>query len=273
MNVREVVYNPFQHIGSAVLGTIAYIGGLMLLLGSTLKWTLAGIFTKRVRFPFRSMVDQLGRVGVLSFPIVITVQFAVGIILTLQMIPTLEPWGLADRVANIIGVGGFRMLGPIFTGTVLSGFAGASIAAELGTMVVAEEIEAMRAMAMNPIRFLVVPRVIATFLAMILLTVIADLMISLGGYTTVRIVLGSTAHMRYWSLMQGQLRFLDLATGLIQAGLFGLLIGLISCFEGLSVRGGAAGVGRATTMTVVFSLVSILFTACICTMIFYVFEL
>jgi len=176
-----------------------------------------------------------------------------------------------DKVANIIGVAGFRMLGPIITAVVLSGFAGASIAAELGTMVVAEEIEALEATALNPIRFLVVPRVLATFVVTVLLSVVADLMIALGGYVASVII--HAAVVGYWRRMQEQLLYRDFVTGLIQAGVFGILISIIACFEGLRVRGGAEGVGRATTMTVVYSIVAIIAAAAVFTAIFYVFEL
>jgi phospholipid/cholesterol/gamma-HCH transport system permease protein len=156
---------------------------------------------------------------------------------------------------------------------ILSGFAGASIAAELGTMVVAEEIEALRAMALNPIRYLVVPRILATFVAMILLTVLADLMISIGGYVTSVMALGPQVHAVYWDRLQSALRYRDFFTGLTQAAVFGLLISLIACYEGLNVRGGAEGVGRATTMTVVYSIVAIVVAACIFTVIFYTLKL
>jgi phospholipid/cholesterol/gamma-HCH transport system permease protein len=163
------------------------------------------------------------------------------------------------------------MLGPIITAVVLSGFAGASIAAELGTMVVAEEIEAMESIALNTIRFLVVPRVLATLGMTVLLSAIADLMIALGGWLTSRLVLGPASYVGYWDRMQEQLKYKDFATGLVQAAVFGLLISIIACYEGLKVQGGAEGVGRATTMTVVYSIVAIVSAACVCTVIFYVF--
>jgi len=170
-------------------------------------------------------------------------------------------------------VAGFRMLGPIITAVVLSGFAGASIAAEIGTMVVSEEIEAMEAIALNPVRYLVVPRVMATTVMLLLLAVVADLMIGLGGYITSRMALSPASYVGYWDRMRDQLLYRDFYTGLIMAAVFGMLISTIACYEGLKVRGGAEGVGRATTMTVVYSIVAIVAAACVFTMIFYVFEL
>jgi phospholipid/cholesterol/gamma-HCH transport system permease protein len=213
------------------------------------------------------------RVGLKSLGIVMLVQGFIGVILALQLAPTLEQYGQLDKIANVLGTGGFRMLGPIITGVVLSGFAGASIAAELGTMVVAEEIEALEAMALNPVRFLVVPRMFATIIMMLLLTIVADVMIALGGWVTARAVLGPAAYVGFVENMRLQLRYTDFFTGLTQAGVFGALISLIACHQGLSVRGGAEGVGKATTMTVVHSIVAIVLAAGVFTAVFYVYDL
>jgi phospholipid/cholesterol/gamma-HCH transport system permease protein len=260
-------------VGARTLGALGYAGGMALLLGSTLRWAFRGIFSPRVRFGGRALAGQMVRVGVRSVGVVILVQLFIGVILALQLAPTLEDYGQVDKVANIIGTGGFRILGPIITAVVLSGFAGASIAAELGSMVVAEEVEALEAIALNPIRFLVVPRVLATLVMMVLLSVVADLMIAAGGYLASRVALGPQAYVGYFKHMQEQLRYRDFTTGLIQAAVFGLLISVIACHEGLRVRGGAEGVGRATTMTVVYSIVAIVLAACVFTVIFYVFEI
>jgi phospholipid/cholesterol/gamma-HCH transport system permease protein len=139
-------------------------------------------------------------------------------------------------------------------------------------MVVSEEIEALEAMAMNPIRYLVVPRVVATVIMMLLLTVIADVIIALGGYLAAILTLGPNVYVGYFERMQDQLRYRDLITGLIQAGVFGVLISLIACYEGLRVRGGASGVGRATTQTVVYSIVAIISAACVFTIIFFALD-
>lgn len=265
--LRQRLIEPLGH---CVLEAMRYVGGMTLLLARTLGWVRRGLMSPKVPFGLSAICEQIVRVGVRSIPIVILVQVFIGVILALQMAPPLEPWGQVDKIADIIGIAGFRMLGPILTAVVLSGFAGASIAAELGTMVVAEEIEALQAMALNPVRFLVVPRVLATFVAMILLTILADLMIALGGYIASILVLGSQVHEVYWERMQEALKGRDVVTGLIQAAVFGVLVSLIACYEGLKVHGGAEGVGRATTMTVVYSIVAIVAAACMFTVIFYV---
>lgn len=260
--------NFVEAIGARVTGGVCYLGGMTILLGQAISATRATLARKSGR---QALAGQMVRVGIRSVGIVILVQVFIGVILTLQLAPPLEPWGQVDKIANIIGVAGFRMLGPILTAVVISGFAGASIAAELGTMVVAEEIEALQAHALSPVRFLVVPRLLATFVMMILLTIIADWMIAVGGYLTALLVLDPEVCEGYWSLMQEQLRLRDFASGLIMAGVFGMLISLIACYEGLRVRGGAEGVGKATTMTVVYSIVSIILAAGVFTTIFYVF--
>jgi len=265
--------NAVEALGSRVLGSVRYAGGMSTLLGEVAGWTAKGMAPGRRRFRWSALAAQMVRVGIRSLPIVALVQLFIGMILTLQLAPTLADYGQLDKIATVIGIGGFRMLGPIITAVVLSGFAGASIAAELGTMVVAEEIEAMRAMAMNPVRFLVVPRVLATLIMMVLLTVISDLVICLGGFFACKLALGPDAYARFWDTVAAQVALGDLSTGLVQAAVFGLLIGLIACHEGLRVRGGAEGVGRATTMTVVYSLIATIVASGIFTVGFYLYEL
>ena len=273
MNGRAGQRNFVAAMGAALLAGVSYVGGMALLLGQTAGWAWRGLFSPKVRLGRQALAFQMVRVGVRSVGIVCLVQLFIGVILALQMAPALAEWGQEGGIANIIGLAGFRMLGPIITAVVLSGFAGASIAAELGTMVVAEEIEALQAHALNPVRFLVVPRVLATFVMTILLTIIADWVIALGGYVTARAVLSPEVYAGYWQRMRDELRVREFVSGLIMAGAFGLLIGLIACYEGLRVRGGAEGVGRATTMTVVYSIVGVVGVACVFTMIFYVFGL
>jgi phospholipid/cholesterol/gamma-HCH transport system permease protein len=184
------------------------------------------------------------------------------------MAPTLRNYGQVERVADIVGVALLRELGPLITAIVLSGFAGASIAAELGTMVEAEEIEAMRAIALDPVRYLVGPRVLATAVMTVCLTVIADVVGVLGGLVTSWRALGMAPAV-YFNRTIDAVTVLAFQTGLIKAAIFGLLISLIACFEGLHVAGGTEGVGRATTRTVVFSIVSLIGADCLFTAIFY----
>ena len=263
-----------RRLGASLLAGISYGGGLALLMAAVGRWVWRGVVNRKDRLRMGPLTFQMVRVGVRGVGIVCLVQLFIGVILALQMAPPLEnPWGQSQMVPNIIGIAGFRMLGPIITAVVLSGFAGASIAAELGTMVVSEEIEALESEGLNPVRFLVVPRVLATFIVMLCLTAVADWMIALGGYITCRGVLEAKVHVGYWERMHDQLRMRDFLSGMILAGVFGVLISVIACYEGLRVKGGAEGVGRATTMTVVYSIVGIIGAACIFTMVFYVYGL
>ena len=185
------------------------------------------------------------------------------------MFPKLDEFGQAEQMATINSIAAFREMGPLWTAIVLSGFAGASIAAELGAMVTAEEIQALKSMGLSPIRFLVVPRLLATTIMTVLLTVIADLgMVAGGWFTGVQLGIDSDT---YYQLTFEAVTVAGFASGLIKASVYGLLIGLIACYQGLSVQPweGSAGVGRATTLTVVYSIVAITGAAAVFTIIFY----
>src|SRR5207248_11542267 len=142
------------------------------------------------RLGWQNLWFQMVRVGVNSIPIVSLVVFCIGAILSFQMAPILKDYGALQQVADIISIAMFRELGPLVAAIVLTGFAGASIAAEIGTMVVSEEIQALEASAIHPIRFLIVPRVLATTVMMVCLAVVSDLMGVFGGATTSRLFLG-----------------------------------------------------------------------------------
>lgn len=244
------------------------IGGVWYLIVDVARWLLRGLFTRRVRFGRTAVVTQIVRIGVRSVGIVMLVCACIGFILALQMQPPLADFGQTDKIANIVGVAVFRELGPLIAAIVLTGFAGASIAAEIGTMVVGEEIEALEAHALNPIRFLVVPRVIATVISLTLLTAIGDLTaVFFAGFMSCSFL--GVPYELYKTNTLNQLVINDFYTGLIKAGVFGLILSAIACHNGLKVTGGAAGVGRATTDTVVQTVVSVILADLIFTTIFY----
>ena len=231
-------------------------------------WVVRSLFTRRVRFGRTALITQLVRTGVRSAGIVMLVCGCVGFILALQMEPPLANFGQTDKIANIVGVAIFRELGPLISAIVLTGFAGASIAAELGTMVVGEEIEALEAHALNPIRFLVVPRVLATIIALILLTAVGDVTaVIFGGIMTVNFL--DVPYQQYLSNTLNQLVLSDFLTGLIKAAAFGLILSSIACYNGLNTTGGASGVGRATTNTVVQAIVAIILADFVFTTLFF----
>ncbi len=256
-------------IGSSVIGTLEYIGGLANLLAGVLWWLWCSLVLRRVRFGWPALYGQLVRVGGRSVGIICLVSACIGLIMVLQMAPPLEQFNMVNEVATINSVAVLRELGPLISAIVLTGFAGASIAAELGTMVVGEEIEALESMALNPVRFLVVPRVLATIVAMLVLASLADVMAigcgAMFGVGGLQIPWGE-----YYDNMLKPVDATDFLTGVFKAGVFGALIGLIACFNGLRVSGGAAGVGRATTLTVVHAIVSIIFADLLFTATFYV---
>jgi len=248
------------------------IGGTGYLLGDTLSWSVRGVFTRSVKLGRGALTEQMVRVGVRSVGIVVLVQLFIGCILALQLAPTLESYGQMEKIADVVAIAIVRELGPLITAIVLSGFAGASIAAEIGAMVESEEIKALRAHALNPIRFLIVPRFLATAIMIVGLSVIADVVGVLGGLGTSWAALG-IAPESYLDATRRALLTKDFITGLIKACVFGMLISMIACREGLNVRGGSVGVGNATTATVVKSIVAIIGMDAVFTAAFYVFEI
>lgn len=268
----EAVGNAAGRRLGAVSSFVCFVGGAVTLTQETLSWIIRGLFTRRTRLGRDNLLQQMVRVGVRSIPIVMAVLLFIGVILALQMAPTLESYGQIQRVADVVAIAVFRELGPLLSGIVLSGFAGASIAAELGTMVEGEEIKALRAHALNPIQFLVVPRFLATVIMLTLLTVIADVVGAFGGFLTGTLILGIDPE-QYLAYTRDALTHKDFITGLAKAAVFGVLISIIACYEGLTVKGGAEGVGRATTATVVKSIVALILADVIFTAIFYAFGL
>jgi phospholipid/cholesterol/gamma-HCH transport system permease protein len=245
------------------------LGSMYILLGKSTVSTLKGLFVPGHHIGWASLMAQMVRVGVRAIPIVILVEMAIGMILPLQMYPGLDEFGQGDQIATINAISAFREFAPLMTAIVLCGFAGASIAAELGTMVTAEEIEALEASALNPVRFLVVPRVIATVIMMVILTIFANLVMVFSGMIT-GYMLGIDP-VTYYNLTFSAVDMTGFITGLVKGGVFGLLIGLIACNLGLSVKPwqGSEGVGQATTKTVVYCIVAIITADAVFTLIFY----
>ncbi len=255
-------------LGSASLGIAIYVGGLTNLTRVTLGWFWRSTFAREVRFGRFALYSQMVRLGVRAISVTMLVSGCIGVILAMQMSAPLEEFGQVERVATIIAIAVVRELGPLITAIVLTGFAGAAVAAELGTMVVGEEIEALEAHALNPVRFLVLPRILATTICLFLLAIVGEVVAVVSGWIMGVVVLGITSGV-YIDLTIKALDLGDYFTGLFKAGVFGVLIGVIACYNGLSVTGGAAGVGRATTNTVVHSIVAIILTDLIFTAVFY----
>jgi phospholipid/cholesterol/gamma-HCH transport system permease protein len=265
---RMFLIRGLDRVGSMCLDTFALIGGIWYIVHDVAGWCLRSLIHRRVRLGRTAIVTQLVRVGVKATGIVMLVCGCVGLILALQMAPTLSEYGQTELIANIVGISITRELGPLIAAIVLTGFAGAAIAAELGTMVVGEEIEALEAHALNPIRFLVVPRVIATTIGLVLLTIIGDVTAIVCG-AFMSIVFLDVPYELYKTNTLEAIAVQDFVTGLIKAGVFGLVIASLACYHGLAVSGGAAGVGRATTSTVVQAVVAVIITDLLFTAVFF----
>lgn len=234
------------------------IGSVSLLLLDSARLARRALVAKQGRkMGWANLWGQMDRVGVKAVPIVALVLGCVGAILALQTAPLLKDYGQLERVADLVAISITRELGPLIAAVVLTGFAGAAIAAELGTMVVGEEIEALESHAINPIRFLVVPRVVATTIMTICIAVVADTAGIVGGSLVGRFVL-DIQFSTYYQHTFDMIRTRDFATGLIKAGVFGATIAGIACHLGLGVTGGAIGVGSATTRTVVNTIVALI---------------
>ncbi len=277
--ISTLVVQPIASVtgllGSTFFNVLEQVGYSFFLLMDASKWVVRSIVQGRVRMGRRAIVTQLVRVGVRSVVIVCLVSSCVGLILAFQLAPPLDEFGSRDAVANIIGVAVLRELGPLIGAIVLTGFAGASMAAEIGTMAVSEEIDALEAHALNPVRFLVVPRVIASMIAMAALAVLADIT-AIAASLGVSVLVLDIPKATYIQNTLDQVKAVDFLTGVAKAAVFGVLIGLIACSNGLRLVGtsaGAEGVGKATTATVVQSVVAIVIADLIFTAIFFAIRL
>jgi phospholipid/cholesterol/gamma-HCH transport system permease protein len=263
-----ILLYPIAIIGRRIIGILDHTGEVLYILIDASKWLFRGIFRSQYRLGKNAIISQICRIGVQSIFIVALVSGAVGLILALQLSPPLDDFGQRDKIANIIAVAVLRELGPLIGAIVLTGFAGASIAAEIGTMVVSEEIEALEASALNPIRFLVVPRLLAATVSMTALGVISSFCAIIAALLVSVTMLG-IPYETYVDNMLTQAKQVDFLTGVVKGGVFGTLIGIIACANGLRVTGGAAGVGRATTYTVVECIVAIVTADLVFTAIFF----
>jgi phospholipid/cholesterol/gamma-HCH transport system permease protein len=217
-------------------------------------WAFFGIetfFASLKRPPSWSLIlDQLYNVGVLSLPVVAITGFSTGLVLAAQSFYQLGPKGLASATGLIVGKSMLTEIGPALTAFMVTGRVGSAMCAYIGTMKVTEQVEALKSMAVHPLRYLVAPRMIGAVTMLPLLTVFSAAMGIYGGYLISIYVFGMTPQ-GYFDPMVGEITSFDIWTGIIKAFVFGLLISSISCYKGMTTKGGAAGVGRSTTSSVV----------------------
>jgi phospholipid/cholesterol/gamma-HCH transport system permease protein len=211
----------------------------------------------RSRRDLALVLEQLDQVGVRSLSIVNLTAMFMGMVLALQMGNFLAKFGAQIFVSRVVGVSLLRELAPVLTALMVGGRVGAGITAELGSMAVSEQIDAIRSLGADPVRKLVVPRMAALLTMLPLLTVIADAVGVAGGCLISITELGLTAEFYARTLLQA-LAFSDFFSGIAKAIFFAYFIGIIACHNGLAARGGADGVGRATTATVVAASVAVL---------------
>jgi len=230
-------------------------------------WILVGPFKKKTSSR-ESIFEQMVFAGVQSVVIVIFIAFFTGIVIAMQSARQLQQMGAVIYVAPMVSISLARELGPVFTALVVAGRVGSAIAAELGTMKVSEQIEALETLALDPVRFLVVPRFLALLIMLPCLTVMADIMGIIGGLVVGVFNLKLNMY-RYISFSFDFLTWKDVWTGLVKSVAFAAAIALISCYVGLGTRGGAEGVGKSTTLSVVLSFIAIIVIDCVLTGIFF----
>ena len=241
---------------------IRYVGDLTILFARTLLWMTIPPFKNLRTF------DQAKRVGIGSFFIVSLVALFTGMILALQTAYQMQKLSSEIYIANLVAVSIVRELGPVLTALIVAGRIGAAITAEIGTMNVTEQVDALKTLASNPIKYLVVPRFLSLALMLPILTIYADIVGIIGGYLICVFKLQISASM-YIRMSIDALAVKDIITGLIKTVFFGMIIALVSCHEGLNVKGGAEGVGKATTISVVTSFILIIASDCFFTALFY----
>ena len=250
-----------ESVGDGALGFLRYLGGLTLLLGDTLRHTILGPFQGRP-VKMGEVWSQMVRVGPRSLLVVFQVNFFIGMILALIGGNILQSIAsdFVIYVGNLMSVGIVLELGPLLTGIIMSGYIGAALAAELGTMVVTEEVTALRTTGLHPVRFLVAPRLWATIIMIPCVTILGDVIGILGGACVATGILGINANVyfeRAWEQL-GSGSSKDIWHGLQKAFTFGTIIGVVGCYQGFKVKGGPEGVGQATTHAVVSSIMLII---------------
>ncbi len=251
-----------------IYGMLVYVARLWRLFISSLYYAFIGPWKNPKMIRRHATAAMMLETGIRSLPILFLINFLVGLILAMQSAYQLNQFGAGNLVAGLVAITVCREIAPLITAVVISARVGAAITAELGTMVVGEEIMALQTMALRPIPFLVVPRLIALVFMMPCLTLLDNLIGMAGG-----MCIGLTdLNMTLGQFVQGatsNLTLTDLYTGLIKSVGFGAVIAIVACHEGLSVEGGAEGVGIATTRSVVYSILLIIVTDLIFTAIFY----
>jgi phospholipid/cholesterol/gamma-HCH transport system permease protein len=238
-------------LGAKLIDAIAKVGDVGIFSARLFSW----MFT---RLPKReTLLPNFYQIGVRSVPVVAITGTFIGMVLAVQTYSQFRQMSLETRLGSVINISLVRELGPVLAATMLAGRVGSAMAAELGTMRVTEQIDALRALGANPIHYLVLPRYLACFLLIPLLTILADFMGVLGGWAFSVEYLGIDQH-HYWTHARAYVGAFDLFAGVFKSVFFGAAIAIISCHRGFNCDAGAEGVGRAATEAFVYSFIAIL---------------
>lgn len=252
-----------QDIGKKVIESVRSFGVISIFYYKVIKYTL----TPRWYFPL--IWQQLVKIGFLSLPVVGMTAIFTGGALALQIFVGASRYSVSDTVPNIVVLGITRELGPVLTALMVAGRISSAIAAELGTMRVTEQIDALKTLSTNPYRYLIVPRVIAALISLPLLTFISDIIGVFGGYITSVLSLdfnGASYIIKTLDFMRAE----DVISGLIKSAVFGFIISTMGCYYGYNSGKGAEGVGKATTNAVVIASILILLFNYLLTQLFFV---
>ena len=215
-------------------------------------------FFRRPRY-MSDIITQADAIGIGSLPIVILTGFFTGGVLALQTAASLAQFGAAGMTGQLVSFSMIKELGPVLTSLMVSGRNASGMASELGSMMVTEQIDAMRALGTDPLKKLVMPRIVATVFTLFFLTIVSDSVGTLGGAAVAVFMLGQDGS-QYFHTAYQSLRYGDIVQGLVKPVIFGFIIATIGCFYGMRTRGGTQGVGRSTTQAVVVSSVLIIAT-------------
>jgi phospholipid/cholesterol/gamma-HCH transport system permease protein len=248
-------YNRFVDTTyTKIVNTIAAFGDLCIFCALTFRWILKTLFLPH---DMRLLFPQLFEIGARSVWIVSVTGMFVGMVIAVQAAAQFVNVGMGSYLGTVINLSVIRELGPVLAGVMLAGRVGGALTAELGTMHVTEQIDALQTMGVDPIRYLVSPRFVACLLLTPLLTIYADFLGVLGGYL-ISVKIYGISPVLYWRFSAESIEMWDIMTGLLKSVFFGGAIAMISCYKGFHCRPGAEGVGQACTEAFVASFVSIL---------------
>ncbi|MFC1539051.1 MlaE family ABC transporter permease [Candidatus Latescibacterota bacterium] len=270
MELKEEESTPsmtLERFGGLILREFERITEIAILVIDIIYWSIIGLFDRK-QYRKGSFVEQAFFIGASALPIVGTILFLIGVILTLQSFAQLRQFGVGIYVVNMLSIGLAREFAPLMTAIIISGRSGSAIASEIATMKFTEELDAIKTLGLNPIRFVIVPKFWAMIISMPLLTIMALFIGLLGGFlvtvTYMELTPSSFMNQLFLSLM-----FRDVVTGLIKSVSFAIIITIVGAYRGLNFTGGADGVGRATTSSVVTSIFLIIVMDSIWGLIFY----